>query len=164
LHRVPRKRPRSSRPSSICRKHSAVKFRRSSQVRVWEDFSTKLQESGGEPVDRDGASRRLPSPCVKGWSDDILTVMDVSGAASYRSPRAQGTRRVLRNVCPMIEQSYGRYIRSDFLRPLLEAGELSGPEAKVAVEHRDVRRENRTPHTRPECNASKRLQSGGRGK
>jgi len=49
----------------------------------------------------------------------------------------------------MIEQSYGRYIRKDFLGPLLEAGELSEIETKTAAARSSGTPRNRTPNRTP---------------
>jgi hypothetical protein len=59
----------------------------------------------------------------------------------------------------MIDKNYGRYIRKDFLKPLIEAEDGPIPEAKVAVEHESVRGENRTLNRTP---ATLRTKSGGR--
>jgi hypothetical protein len=59
----------------------------------------------------------------------------------------------------MIEQSYGRYIRKDFLGPLLEAGDSSKREAKTAAVAGSGAPENRTPDRTPWV---QKKQTGGR--
>jgi integrase len=59
----------------------------------------------------------------------------------------------------MIEQSYGRYIRTDFLEPLLEAGDPSKREAKTATVRGSGTPKNRTLNRTP---ATFKTESGGR--